>query len=50
VLPVTIDATSAAEALVPERFRGLHFQSLPGGSVPAEFAQRLKDFTRARAP
>jgi TIR domain-containing protein/SIR2-like protein len=50
VLPVTIDETTAAQALVPERFRGLHFQSLPGGVVPAEFAQRLKDLVRARAP
>jgi hypothetical protein len=49
VLPVTIDETTAAQALVPERFRGLHFQSLPGGVVPAEFTQRLKDLMRARA-
>jgi hypothetical protein len=48
VLPVTIDGTTAAEAIVPDRFRALHFNSLPGGVVPVEFAQRLKDFMKAR--
>jgi hypothetical protein len=50
VLPVTIDGTSAADALVPDRFRALHFTQLPGGSVPADFAQRLRDFIKARDP
>jgi hypothetical protein len=48
ILPVLVDATSAAEALVPERFRALHFSALRGGQVPAEFAARLVDFMRAR--
>jgi hypothetical protein len=48
ILPVTIDATSAAEALVPDKFKALHFNQLPGGAVPADFAQRLGDFMRAR--
>jgi hypothetical protein len=48
ILPVMIDATSAAEALVPDKFKALHFTQLPGGVVPAEFAQRLSDFMRAR--
>ena len=48
ILPVIIDATAAAEALVPDRFKALHFSHLPGGRVPAEFAARLADFTRAR--
>ena len=48
VLPVTIDSTDAGQALVPDRFRALHFNSLPGGVVPAEFAQRLQDFMTAR--
>ena len=48
ILPVTIDATSAAEALVPDKFKALHFNQLPGGAVPADFAQRLGDFVRAR--
>ncbi len=48
ILPVSIDATTAAEALVPDKFKALHFTHLPGGQVPPEFAQRLSDFTRAR--
>src|SRR5476649_2587395 len=48
ILPVSIDATSAAEALVPDKFKALHFTQLDGGSVTAEFAQRLTDFMRAR--
>jgi len=49
ILPVSIDATTAAEALVPDKFRALHFTHLPGGHVPPEFAQRLVDFMRARS-
>jgi len=48
ILPVTLDATSAAEALVPERFKALHFTQLPGGAVTPEFTRRLAEFTRAR--
>jgi hypothetical protein len=47
VLPVTIDDTNAAEALVPDRFKALHFTQLPGGAVTPEFAARLRDFTGA---
>jgi hypothetical protein len=49
ILPVSIDATAAGEALVPERFKALHFTQLPGGQVTAEFARRLGDFMRARS-
>ncbi len=49
ILPVSIDATGAADALVPDKFKALHFSQLPGGHVPAEFAQRLSDFMRARS-
>jgi hypothetical protein len=48
VLPVTIDATDPNQALVPDKFKTLHFTPLPGGEVTAEFAQRLNDFMRAR--
>ena len=41
ILPVTLDATGAAEAVVPERFKALHFTHLPGGQVTPEFARRL---------
>jgi len=50
VLPVSIDATDAGAALVPDKFKALHFSRLPGGQVQPEFAQRLLDFTRARSP
>ncbi len=50
MLPVAIDATNAAEALVPDRFKALHFTHLQDGVVTPEFAQRLSDFTRARQP
>ncbi len=45
---MTIDATDAGAALVPEKFKSLHFSSLPAGQVPADFAQRLKDFMTVR--
>src|SRR5580700_11284189 len=48
ILPVTIDATTAAEAIVPDKFKALHFTHLPGGAVQADFAQRLTDFMQAR--
>ncbi|HVH82968.1 MAG TPA: toll/interleukin-1 receptor domain-containing protein, partial [Steroidobacteraceae bacterium] len=49
ILPVSIDAIDAAAALVPEKFKALHFTQLAGGAVPAEFAARLADFMRARS-
>jgi TIR domain/SIR2-like domain len=49
ILPVSIDATNAADALVPDKFKALHFSQLPGGQVPPEFARRLKDFMQARS-
>jgi hypothetical protein len=49
ILPVSIDATAAADAMVPDKFKTLHFTQLPGGEVPAEFATRLADFMRARS-
>lgn len=48
ILPVTIDATTPAEAMVPDKFTALHFTQLPGGEVSAEFAQRLSEFMRVR--
>jgi hypothetical protein len=46
---VSVDATNGGEALVPDKFKALHFTQLPGGQVPPEFAQRLVDFMRARS-
>ena len=48
ILPVTIDATDAGQAQVPDKFRALHITQLPGGEVPAAFSERLRDFMRAR--
>ncbi len=48
ILPVILDGTSAGEALVPERFRALHFTQLPAGQVTPEFAQRVRELTRNR--
>ena len=50
ILPVLLDGTTAAEALVPDRFKALHFTQLAGGHVTPEFAQRLAEFTRGRRP
>jgi hypothetical protein len=49
ILPVCVDSTNTADALVPDKFKALHFTQLPGGQVSAEFAQRLVDFMRARS-
>jgi len=49
ILPVSIDSTTAVEAVVPDKFKALHFSLLPGGRVSPEFAQRLADFMRGRS-
>jgi TIR domain/SIR2-like domain len=49
ILPVCVDSTNAGEALVPDKFKALHFTQLPGGHVSSEFAQRLSNFMRARS-
>ena len=48
VLPVCVDDTPRAEALVPENFRSLHYARLHGGEVSAEFTQRLRELTGRR--
>jgi hypothetical protein len=48
ILPVTIDGIDTAQALVPDKFKALHFTNLPAGEVSDEFAQRLRDFTQPR--
>jgi hypothetical protein len=49
VLPVCIDDTAEGTALVPERFRALHFSRLPGGEPTAEFTRRLRELSNARS-
>jgi TolB-like protein len=41
LLPVVIDGTADANALVPERFREVQWTRLPGGQAPAHFAERV---------
>ncbi|MEO8344563.1 MAG: toll/interleukin-1 receptor domain-containing protein [Betaproteobacteria bacterium] len=48
ILPVCIDDTSSGEAQVPDKFRSVHFTRLPGGEVPPEFAQRIRDLLSTR--
>ena len=48
VLPVCIDATTEADAIVPEKFKAVHFTRLPGGEVTPDFARRLQDLFNAR--
>ncbi len=48
ILPICIDDTTEAAALVPERFKAVHFTRLPGGEISPEFAARLQDLCNAR--
>jgi hypothetical protein len=49
ILPVCIDATTAAEALVPDKFKALHFTHLPAGEVQARL-RAAADRLHAGAP
>jgi hypothetical protein len=48
ILPVCIDGTIEADALVPEKFKALHFTRAPGGDAPAEFTHRVKELFNSR--
>jgi len=48
ILPVCIDDTPEAEALVPDRFRSLHITRLPGGEPTPDFIRRLQDLFSGR--
>jgi hypothetical protein len=48
ILPVCIDDTPEATALVPEKFRSLHMSRLPGGEPTPDFLQRLRELTSGR--
>jgi hypothetical protein len=48
ILPVCIDDTSEAAALVPEKFRALHMSRLPGGEPTPEFLRRLQELSQGR--
>jgi len=48
ILPVCIDDTPEADALVPERFQALHITRMHGGEPSPDFLQRLKDLFSGR--
>jgi len=48
ILPVCIDGTTEADAVVPEKFKAVHFSRLPGGEPPPEFIARLQEFFNTR--
>ena len=50
ILPVCIDDTNAAEALVPAKIKSLHFTRLPAGQITPEFARRLSELTGGKRP
>lgn len=50
ILPVCIDDTPEAEALVPDKFRSLHISRLVGGEPSPEFLRRLKDLFSGHRP
>jgi hypothetical protein len=49
ILPVCIDDTPEAGALVPEAFLKAHWTRLPGGVVPPEVARHLQELLAPRA-
>ncbi len=48
VLPVCIDSTTEADAIVPEKFKAVHFARMPGGDPSPEFVRRLLELFEAR--
>jgi hypothetical protein len=48
VLPVCIDDTPEAQALVPELFKSLHIVRIPDGEPPPEFLRRLQELFSGR--
>ncbi len=50
LLPVCVDDTAEAGALVPDEFMAAHWTRLPGGEVTPEFVRRLQGLLNARRP
>ena len=48
ILPVCIDDTPEAAALVPECFKAVHMTRLPGGEPTPEFLRRLRELSSGR--
>jgi hypothetical protein len=49
ILPVCIDATPEAAALVPEHFKAVHMTRLSDGEATPEFLRRLRDLFTGRS-
>ena len=50
IVPVCIDDTAEADALVPEQFKAVHIVRLAGGEPTPEFLRRFQDLCRGRSP
>ena len=50
IVPVCIDDTPEAEALVPEKFKAVHVTRVPGGEPGPEFLRRLQELFSGRRP
>jgi hypothetical protein len=48
ILPVCVDDTAEGDALVPDKFKAVHFTRLPGGEISPGFARRLGELFAAR--
>ena len=46
IIPVVIDDTDLGLASLPEAFQRAQARSLPGGTVPSDFSERLKELVR----
>jgi TolB-like protein/Tfp pilus assembly protein PilF len=50
LLPLVIDDTGEANAVVPDKFREVHWTFAPAGEVPADFAERVSRLLSQRDP
>ena len=48
IVPVCIDDTAEAAALVPDKFKSVHISRLPDGEPTPDFLRRLQDLSSAR--
>jgi hypothetical protein len=48
MLPICIDATTEADAIVPEKFKAVHFSRLVEGAPTPEFTRRLQELCVAK--
>jgi TIR domain/SIR2-like domain len=49
IVPIAIDDTTEAAARVPDKFLDVQWERCPGGTVSAEFAQRLQSLLNLKA-